>query len=142
MRSPLLAAVTIVIFVTGTAALSQPQGAGQQRNWCGTAEKRESVYWHAHEIFDIADSTGLSYRARERISRVLFERIIPISDQRVCEQATRAYYRHHLGPLPIDGVAVVRVGDRYAVYGERHGGEWTILEIYNLAFELITSDGA
>lgn len=63
--------------------------------------------------------------------------IVEVHDQAICEKATRAYYRDRLGPYPADGVAVVRFGDRYGVLGDIHGGEWTLLRIYNMKFETI-----
>lgn len=62
---------------------------------------------------------------------------IVVSDERTCERAARAYYRHRLGPIPAGGVAVIRVGNRYVVYGANRAGEWTIMSIYSDRFEPI-----
>jgi hypothetical protein len=63
--------------------------------------------------------------------------VVHVTDERVCERAARAYYRRELGPMPPGGVAVLRIGNRYAIYGARRAGEWTILEIRSKEFELI-----
>lgn len=65
--------------------------------------------------------------------------VVRVTDERVCERAARTYYRHELGPIPAGGVVVVRVGNRYAVYGDLRAGEWTILSIYSDQFELISN---
>lgn len=108
-----------------------------QQNWCGTAEKQEWLKMRVTQIFPRRDSlrAAAGYpRARSSEAPV---RGVEIRDQAICEKATRAYYRNELGPYPGDGVAVMRYGDEYAVYGDIHGGEWTILAIYNLNFEPI-----
>jgi hypothetical protein len=65
--------------------------------------------------------------------------VVEVRDQAICEMATRIYYRGRLGPYPANGVAVIRVGDAYAVLGDIRGGEWLLLEIYNMNFEKIGS---
>jgi hypothetical protein len=67
------------------------------------------------------------------------EKVRIVTDDSVCARAARVYYRHHLGPLPGTGVAVVEVGEAYAVYGDARAGEWTILMIYNRAWEALAS---
>lgn len=64
-----------------------------------------------------------------------------VRDEGTCERAARAYYRYRLGPTPPGGVTVIRIGNRYAVYGAQRGGEWTILSIYSEQFEPITAVG-
>lgn len=90
-----------------------------------------TLKYRAENLAKETDSTG----TRRPISKP--PAVIEIHDQAICERATRAYYINHLGPYPADGVAVVRFGDRYAVLGDIRGGEWTVLEVFNLKFEPI-----
>jgi uncharacterized membrane protein len=62
-----------------------------------------------------------------------------VTDERVCERAARAYYRGTLGPMPVGGVTVIRVANRYVVSGTLRAGEWSISIIYSNRFEPIAS---
>ncbi|MGH2898047.1 MAG: hypothetical protein ACRDMZ_05185, partial [Solirubrobacteraceae bacterium] len=65
--------------------------------------------------------------------------LVLVRDEHVCERAAHVYYRDRLGPTPPGGVTVVRIRDRYAVYGANRAGEWTIMTIYSLAFAPIVN---
>lgn len=111
---------------------STRSAAGQsQENWCGTAHQ---MMWLKLRIEGMVKNEADSAAAAKKNSST---EIVEVHDQAICEKATRAYYRDRLGPYPADGVAVVRFGDRYGVLGDIHGGEWTLLRIYNMKFETI-----
>jgi len=115
--------------------------ARPERNWCGTADQRELLKYHLYEIARAADSTYIAASVIESPGRATITRIEIITDQKICERAARVYYRYTLGPVPPEGAAVGRFGDRYGVYGDIHAGEWTILAIFNLKFESLGSYG-
>lgn len=120
--------------VVGLICLCLPirSASGQsQENWCGTAHKMMFLKYRIEDMVKReADSTSTMKTKTPTL-------VVEVHDQAICERATRAYYKDRLGPYPADGVAVVRFGDRYGVYGDIHGGEWTLLRIYNLTFETI-----
>jgi hypothetical protein len=137
LRLALIFALALVTASASAAPLvAQPR---PERNWCGTADQRESLKYHLMEIARAADSTYIAYSVIQAPGRATTTRVEIILDQRICERASRAYYRYKLGPLPPEGAAVGRFGDKYGVYGDIHGGEWTILAIFNLKFENLGS---
>lgn len=121
-----------VAFVSAGPLAAQPQ---PKPNWCGTAAQREFLKYRLREIAHESDSTAMANGTAAAMRRIIPTRVEIITNQTICERATRAYYRYTLGPLHSDGVAVGRFGDRYGVYGDLRGGEWTILEIFTLEFE-------
>lgn len=133
--------LSLVLLTPLASALPLFAGAQSQRNWCGTEDQREVLKYRVREIAREDDSTAIANAVAEATMRPAPTRVEIIADQKICERATRAYYRHTLGPLRNDGVAVARFGDKYAVFGEIRAGEWTILTIYNLQFEKLGQYG-
>jgi len=128
-----LSSAFLVLFSLGLTP--RPSAGRAEQNWCGTAQQMMFLKYRVEDMVEGPDST-LMYRIPSPESRK-GQVVVEVRDQAICEKATRVYYRDQLGPYPADGVAVVRFGDRYGVLGDRHGGEWTVLEVYNLKFETI-----
>jgi len=93
---------------------------------------------HVRQALANMDSAGVRLRRDMRLPDVPPDSALFVSDERVCEQAARAYYRYRLGPMP-GGVEVARVADHYYVYGQNRAGEWTILTIFTLRFHDVAS---
>jgi len=100
---------------------------------------REALRFQLQLLMMSTDSSETANRRLHRLPLVSPDSIHIVTDERICERAARAYYRHRLGPRPLGGVTVAEVGDLYAVYGARRAGEWTLLDIYTRDFELIVS---
>jgi hypothetical protein len=112
--------------------------AGPPR-WCGDGG---AAGWALQAIIGVVEADGAEGDVARRLyslPRTTRDSVLLVSDEAVCERASRAYYRYRLGPTPPGGVAVMRVSDRYAVFGANRAGEWTILSIYSLAFEPIAN---
>jgi hypothetical protein len=128
---------SLSLLLISLSLVSQSARGQSQQNWCGTADQMEWLKYRANDFVKKADSSRTSAEATKKHSGPEITQVIEIHDQAICERAARTYYRSRLGPYPADGVAVVRFGDKYGVYGDIRGGEWTLLEVYNLNFEPI-----
>jgi len=123
-------AVAVVLALSG-----KPASAQTPIRWCASAAMADGMIGFLRATLAATDSAGVSSRHEYELPDISVDSVQSVSDERVCERAARAYYRYRLGPMPTNGVAVARVGNRYAVYGNRRAGEWTILAIYTLRFE-------
>ena len=129
------------ILVSVFVALAVPINAihAQRAQICGDSLKRETMRTRLDYMMQADDSTSRVMRRAYGLPRVHPDSVVPIDDPRICERAAARYYRDVLGPPSLQsGVSVTRVGDRYVVYGSAHGGEWTAIEVYDLAFRYIT----
>jgi hypothetical protein len=106
---------------------------------CGDAEQRHWLRAKIQPLMLSADSATTNLRRQFYLPLVHPDSIVYVDDERICERVARVYYADRLGPLPLRGVSVARIGDRWAVLGENRAGEWTILEIYTRDFELLAS---
>jgi hypothetical protein len=106
---------------------------------CSDAEKRQWLRFQIEPLMLSADSATTNLRRAFHLPLVHPDSIVYVDDERICERAARVYYADRLGPRPLRGVSVARIGDRWAVYGENRAGEWTILGIYTRDFELLAS---
>ena len=100
---------------------------------------RDALRFKLEQLMTAIDSGQIARRRLYKLPAVPPDSIRMVTDPRICERAARTYYRHHLGPLPLEGIAVAEVGDLYAVYGARRAGEWTILEIQTRDFVRVGS---
>ena len=106
---------------------------------CGDAEQRQRLRFMIAPLMLSADSATTNLRRIFHLPLVHPDSIVYVDDERTCERAARVYYADRLGPRPHRGVSVARIGDRWAVYGEKRAGEWTILDIYTRDFEHLVS---
>jgi hypothetical protein len=104
---------------------------------CGAPERREQLHTRFERLMVSDDSETTVSRRSYQLPRVSPDSVRIITDERICGRAAREYYRDYLGPPPVGGVVVIRVGDMYVVYGAKRGGEWTSLEIYTRDFEYV-----
>jgi hypothetical protein len=128
---------TLCLLLVSLALLSRSAVGQTKQNWCGTPDKMQWLKYRAADIAKELERTTIASPATGKESSENAVEVVEVHDQAICERATRAYYRDRLGPYPADGVAVVRIGDSYGVYGSIRGGEWTLLVVYNLNFEPI-----
>ena len=94
---------------------------------------------HLESLMEADGAEGDLDRRAYSLPRVPRDSPVRIVDERICERASAAYYRYRLGPTPPGGIVVVRIRNRYAVYGANRAGEWTITTIYSLEFEPIVN---
>ncbi len=102
---------------------------------CRTGDDAAGLRASLVEMMVGIDSESVATRAMYGVRHVPPARVRVVSDTALCRQAARAYYRHALGPPSARGVVVVEIGDAYAVYGDSRAGEWTILTIFNRAWQ-------
>jgi hypothetical protein len=124
---PLLLAVT----ACAVAILAQRQVA------CGTNAQRETLHVMLNGMLRSDDSSARKIRDQLHVSQVHHDSVRYIADYGICHRASARYYRDVIGLRTIRTVSVARVRDRYIVYGDKRGGEWTVVEVYDLAFRLI-----
>jgi hypothetical protein len=120
---------SLVLFLTPVSAHAP--------RWCATAEAAAVT---RDQLVRVVESDGAMADQSRRVyalPRTTRDSVVLVRDERVCERAARAYYRDRLGAAPGFGVSVVRIHDRYAVYGVERAGEWSILVIYSPEFESI-----
>jgi hypothetical protein len=122
MNFALIAAASLLAYSPASAAAP---------TWCSEPSVSALNY---DKIKRVVEAGGPDARFLYAMPRVPADSVVLVKDERVCERAARAYYRHRLGPIPAGGVTVVRVANRYAVIGGNRAGEWTILTIYSLDF--------
>ena len=85
------------------------------------------------------DSLEVTHRRNYQLPYLPPDSVIVVTDERICARAARAYNRHRVGPVPLDGVEVLRIGDIYVVYAPARGGShWTALAFYTRDFEFIS----
>ena len=113
----------------------------QRGSPCGTSEKRNWLRFKLEPMMLSADSAAAEGRRSLRLPLVHPDSIVYIDDERICARAAKVYYRDRGGPMPLLGVSVARVGDRFLVYGENRAGEWTIMDVFNRDFEFIGAIG-
>jgi hypothetical protein len=132
--------IRIGLVVAATIAAAGPVHA-QRASACGGANEwhRSFLRQRLEALMVSDDSSTTAMRRLYRLPRVSPDSIVFVTDERTCERAAREYYRYHLGPRPLGGVDVARIGNMYAVYGAIRAGEWTILEIFTRDFELVAS---
>jgi hypothetical protein len=107
--------------------------------WCDSGAL--SV-WTASRIVDVVGGDGAEAehaRMLYSLPRVSRDSVVRVTDERVCERASAAYYRDRLGPPPAGGVSVIRIRNRYVVSGANRAGEWTVATIYSTDFEPIVN---
>lgn len=109
-------------------------GAQSSEQWCDTGNHSEWLRHRLEQLLDTSDPTHVRMRRDAFLPAVPADSIVPVHDAAICERAARVYYRHRLGPMPPGGVAVARIGNRYAVYGRERMGEWTLLVVYTSDF--------
>ena len=114
----------------------------QHASACGDDDKRDLLRSRIEPLMVSDDSRSVEELRLFNLPRVHPDSIVYIDDERLCERAAKVYYRDRLGPRPLGGVSVARVGNRYVVYGDERAGEWTILNIYTLDFRLLSSIAA
>lgn len=117
-------------------ALIGTSGSAPAPQWCS---EPPLAAWPLRTVRSVLAGSAIEREQMYALPALPPDSAIVVTDERVCERAARAYYRHRLGPIPLGGVTVVRVGNRYAVYGGNRAGEWTTLTIYSDRFEYITS---
>ncbi|HEY2067195.1 MAG TPA: hypothetical protein VGG84_14675 [Gemmatimonadaceae bacterium] len=115
-------------------ALSMADAPPPPRAWCSAPALGDHALYALRRVLA---SDGPERSLMYSLPAVPPDSAVLVRDERTCERAARAYYRHRLGPTPAGGVAVVRIGNRYAVYGAQRAGEWTILSIYSAQFDYI-----
>ena len=125
----------LLSLLVSLAFITTPGRAPAQR-WCS---EPAIAAWPLGGIREVLKGNAIERERMYALPALPPDSAIVVTDERVCERAARTYYRYRLGPIPPGGVAVVRVGNRYAVYGANRAGEWTILTIYSDRFEYITS---
>ena len=118
-----------------TLAIGGPSSEAPAPPWCSAPS---AAIWPTQAIKRVLESDGAVRERMYALPRMSPDSVVHVTDERVCELAARAYYRYRLGPVPEGGVAVLKVGNRYAVYGANRAGEWTILQIYSENFEFIS----
>lgn len=113
--------------------------ASRAPRWC--ADPAVSAWAMGSFIKDVeADGAGADFmRGVYALPRVPRDSVVLVRDEAICERASKAYYRHELGPTPPGGVIVIRMGNRYAVQGAIRAGEWTITTIFSMEFESIVN---
>jgi hypothetical protein len=124
----------IVTALLTLAALAPRTSESQRASVCGDAEKRDWLRSHIEPLMLSADSAASSERRQLHLPLVHPDSIIYVDDERICARAAKAYYRERLGPRPLRGVSVAKVGEMWVVYGEKRAGEWTILGVLNRDF--------
>ena len=117
-------------------AFRAPAASAPAPRWCSSPAL---AAWTLGGIRDVLGRNPIVREQMYFLPALPPDSAIVVTDERVCERAARAYYRHRLGPIPAGGVSVIRVGNRYVVYGANRAGEWTIMSIYSDRFEPITN---
>jgi hypothetical protein len=131
--------IRTTFFIALLAVFSgEPVAAQSPAHWCRNDASNSWMMMHIRQALAYRDSAGVGARRRMLLPEVPPDSALFVSDERVCEQAARAYYRYRLGPMP-GGVEVARVADHYYVYGRNRAGEWTILTIFTLRFHDVAS---
>ena len=125
----------ILPLLVSVALATAPIGSATPR-WCS---EPALAYWPLDAARNVLKGNAIEREQMYHLPALPPDSAVVVTDERVCERAARTYYRHRLGPIPPGGVAVVRVGNRYLVYGDNRAGEWTILSIYSDRFELIAN---
>jgi hypothetical protein len=91
------------------------------------------------EMVTAQDSGAVVSREMHGLPALRANAVRVVTDQAICAQAARVYYRHHIGPPARGGVTVVEAGDAYLVYGDSRAGEWSVLTVYNRNWEALAS---
>ena len=107
--------------------------------WCADVSPSRLATSHLESLMDADGAEGDLSRRLFSLPRVPRDSLVLVTDERICQRASTAYYRYRLGPTPPGGIVVVRVRNRYVVYGAKRAGEWTITTVYSLEFETIVS---
>jgi len=137
------ASLAVVSFALAALVLAAPASLhSQHASACGDDDKRELLRFRIEPLMVSDDSRSVDELRMFNLPRIHPDSIVYIDDERLCERAAKVYYRDRLGPRPLGGVSVARVGDRYVVYGYERMGEWTVMNIYTLDFRLVASIAA
>jgi hypothetical protein len=115
------------------AALATPVRLGaQQPSACAERSAFPDLHERFERLIASEDSANVVFRRNYHLPQLPPDSVLVVTDERICERAARAYYRNYIGPRPLLGVEVLRVGDIYIVYGAKRGGEWAALEFLSL----------
>jgi hypothetical protein len=109
----------------------------------GQAACREfDAEWLKRDIVEMVtapDSGSVVSREMHGLPALRASAVRVVTDQAICAQAARVYYRNHIGPPTRGGVTVLEAGDAYLVYGDSRAGEWRVLTVYNRNWEALAS---
>jgi hypothetical protein len=126
----------MLLALLGSLALLAHGSPSSAPRWCSSVDEAE---WVGEKMKRALEGSDVERERLYGLPRLPPDSVLVVRDEHVCERAARAYYRRELGPFPASGIAVVRVGNRYAVQGTIRAGEWTILVIFSAEFEPIAS---
>ena len=85
------------------------------------------------------DSLNVAFRRNYQLPHLPPDSVLVVTDERICARAARAYYRDTIGPLPLGGVEVLRVGHIYVIYAPARGfNHWSGLGFFTRDFEFIS----
>ena len=126
----------MLLSLLASLALVTAPGRSPDPKWCSGSALAS---WPLGALRNVLAGNAIEREQMYALPALPPDSAVVVTDERVCERAARMYYRYRLGPIPAGGVAVVRVGNRYAVYGGNRAGEWTILVIFSDRFESIAS---
>jgi hypothetical protein len=120
----------LLLLLAGPTALPRSQ-------WCSGGEIGQYQLEHVQEMLGDPTAEGRLIRRIYQLSHAANARAELVADEAVCERAARAYYRHVLGPM--EWVVVVKVLDRYVVFGSLRAGEFQITTVFTTEFDAVGS---
>jgi len=109
----------------------------QQPSACRRPSPFDNLQSRVESWIASEDSLHVAFRRGYQLPHLPPDSVLIVTDERICERAAQAYYRGHIGPRPLEGVEVLRVGDMYIIYGAKRSGEWGSLEFYTRDFEYV-----
>ena len=127
----------IPLLASAAALATSARLDAQQPSACAVPSRRAELRDRFERFVASEDSLETAFRQRYQLPHLPPDSVLVVTDEALCERAARAYYRDSLGPRPIAGVAVLRIGDTYVVYGANRGGHWIALNFYTRDFVYI-----
>jgi len=125
---------TLLLSVCAASLAIPARLASQQPSACRRPSPYNDLRARFERFISSDDSVSVDFRREFQLPHLPPDSVLTVTDERICERAARAYFQDHLGPRPLDGVEVLRVGDMYIVYGSKWAGEWVALEFYTRDF--------
>jgi hypothetical protein len=138
MRLRARSVTLVVTFCAASLALLARLDA-QQPSACRRPSPFMNLRARVERLIASDDSLEVAFRRNYQLPHLPPDSVLVVTDERICTRAARAYYRDTIGPLPLGGVEVLRVGHIYVVYAPARGfNHWSGLGFFTRDFEFIS----
>ena len=133
------ASLSLLLVICAASLSVPPRLDAQQPSGCRSPAPLHDLRSRIERWISSDDSLDVTFRRNYKLPQLPPDSVVVVTDVALCQRAARVYYREHLGPLPLDGVELFRVGDIYVAWAPARGSNhWSALSFYTRDFVLLS----